>query len=125
MDKKKKAPLILDQNGVNNLREGIVKRAVGDYVLAMLGSKIDQKKPVDVMHEIEYFFRSAWFRTLTAEKIDGEACIKVCQEQGQYAIWRRDHKCSACKVEKCVHRGGTHFTAKKVCQKDKNLSEKD
>ena len=110
----------LHNEGVNNLREGIVRRAVEDYISAMCGSKVGQHDPEDVKYEIERFFRSKWFQLLAGDEIDGEACIKVCRERGNYAKWREAHKCNKCShKKKCVHGiNGGNFTAKKECMNE-------
>ena len=113
----------MTQAGADNLRVAIVNRACEDYILAVCGSKVDNKEPDTVISEVERFFRSQWFFSLVQEGIDPEACISVCKERGNYAKWRISHKCNACNHKKCPHKlNGGNFTLQKVCEKDKKLS---
>ena len=113
----------MTQAGADNLRVAIVNRACEDYIAAFCNSKIDSKDPVFILDEVERFFRSEWFYTLSKGDIDPEACISVCKERARYAKWRKDRKCNACKHKNCPHKeNGGNFTLEKVCEKDKNLS---
>lgn len=113
-------------SGVNNLLEAIMKQAAQDYINAMNNRKIGGIDPNAVRTQIEGFFRSKWFQLLSGGNIDPEACIKVCKERGNYAIWREKKKCNSCKYKKCPHKvSGGNFTLQKVCEKDKKLSQKD
>ena len=112
----------MTQTGADNLRVAIVNRACEDYILAVCGSKVDNKDPDTVISQVERFFRSQWFSSLAQEGIDPEACISVCKERGRYAKWRISHKCNACNHKKCPHKlNGGNFTLQKVCEKDKKL----
>lgn len=111
--------IIFTEEGISNLLEGIVKRAADDYINACLGRKTDYMKPEDRKHEVEVFFRSDWFRIISNDKIDGEACVSVCRERGRYAQWRVSKGCQKCRRTSCIHNDGGNFTAKKVCEKDK------
>ena len=113
----------ITQTGADNLRVEIVNRACEDYILAVCGRKVDNKDPDIMISQVERFFRSQWFSSLTKEGIDPEACIRVCKERGHYAKWRISHKCNSCNHKKCPHKlNGGNFTLQKVCEKDKKLS---
>ena len=48
------------------LAESIIKQACMDYADSLLGRKVEQfKNPPEVLHEVEWFFRSLWFGVLT------------------------------------------------------------
>lgn len=107
----------ITQVGADNLRVAIVNRACEDYILAVCGSKVDNKDHDIVISQVERFF------SLVQEGIDPEACISVCKERGHYAKWRISHKCNSCNHKKCPHKlNGGNFTLQKVCEKDKKLS---
>ena len=113
----------ITQVGFDNLRVAIVNRACEDYILAVCGSKVDNKDPDIVISQVERFFHSQWFLSLAPEGIDPETCIRVCKERGHYAKWRISHKCNSCNHKKCPHKlNGGNFTLQKVCEKDKKLS---
>lgn len=113
----------ITQAGADNISVAIVNRACEDYILAVCGSKVDNKDPQFVLAEVERFFRSEWFSLLSHGDIGPEACISVCKERGNYAKWRISHKCNACNHKKCPHKlNGGNFTLQKVCEKDKKLS---
>lgn len=113
----------ITQAGADNLSVAIVNRACEDYILAVCGSKVDNKDPQFVLAEVERFFRSEWFSLLSHGDIGPEACISVCKERGHYAKWRISHKCNSCNHKKCPHKlNGGNFTLQKVCEKDKKLS---
>ena len=113
----------ITQAGADNLSVAIVNRACEDYILAVCGSKVDNKDPQFVLAEVERFFRSEWFSLLSHGDIGPEACIRVWKERGNYAKWRISHKCNACNQKKCPHKlNGGNFTLQKVCEKDKKLS---
>ena len=58
--------LFPSNKGLQLLAEGIIKQACMDYVDSLLGKKVEQyKTPPEVIHEVEWFFRSFWFGVLT------------------------------------------------------------
>ena len=62
-----------NEDGIENLANGIILRAVKDYRSALAGRSVDGLDSKSVIAESERFFRSDWFRMLT--KVDGEYLI--------------------------------------------------
>lgn len=61
-----------------NLANAVIERAVLDYRLALSGYKESYGKILSIK-ELERFFRSQWFGTLT--KIDGERIITEVRKE--------------------------------------------
>lgn len=72
---------------IQNLANAIIVQAAEDYRNALRGKGYGYKpSPDKIIREIEYFFRSDWFHTLT--KVDGEYLLErlkkeVASEGGQ------------------------------------------
>lgn len=66
-------------NAYLDVANAIVRQAADDYRSALKGNKIEGKSPEDVIEEVEKFFRSEWYRTLT--KVDGEYLLKALREE--------------------------------------------
>lgn len=69
------------EQGLYNLRDGIVLQAVKDYRNALAGMKVNGKPPDWVISECESFFHSVWFEELTGEKINPEWLIKKIRQE--------------------------------------------
>ena len=59
--------------GIDNVRVAILKQAVADYIQAYCGTKVGQVDTKVTLAEVEKFFYSPWFGTITDEKIDPDA----------------------------------------------------
>ena len=70
-------------DGFDELANAIVLRAVKDYRMCVqrLKRKPGDRKAAVMKRECERFFRSAWFKTLTA--LDGIALLQTLKEEGQ------------------------------------------
>ena len=61
-------------NPYKELADGIVRRAVSDYTIAL--KRLQKGYEVDLeIYELENFFRSAWFKMLS--DLDGEKLIRA------------------------------------------------
>ena len=76
----------MDTDGMVNLIIGIINYASDEYVRAVndLGTYSNDFRYISKMQhvaELERFFRSKWFNTLTRDKIDQEDFIKRLQDK--------------------------------------------
>ena len=63
----------MNEQGVENLCNAIILAAVKDYRTALA------KRDNDTINQIERFFRSDWYKTLT--KVDGEFLISKLRRE--------------------------------------------
>lgn len=69
------APEDYTDEGLMNLANAIIKQAADDYEAAYLGYYVGQKPPEAVIKELEKWFESEDYQTLT--KIDGKRLLKM------------------------------------------------
>lgn len=62
-----------------NVANAIVLRAVEDYRSALNGTGFERQTPEKCIEEIERFFRSKWYKSLT--KVDGEYLISQLKQE--------------------------------------------
>lgn len=81
---------IHDDNGVINLAEGILHQAKEDYINAILlkdyrddgkPRRIGNRTLWDTRDELERFFRSDWFASLTLDACDGDAAARSVRQE--------------------------------------------
>ena len=104
--------------GIDNVRVAILKQAVADYIQAYCGTKVGQVDTKVTLAEVEKFFYSLWFGTITDEKIDPDAAFNACKQRAVYTKWRKAHKCVKCGKKDCVHRSGDNYYARRICEKE-------
>ena len=80
------------QDGYQNLANAIVIQAVNDYRNALDGNGCEYKSPDVVIKEIEKFFRSSYYRTLT--KVKGEYLIEQLQKEHREKL-RKEKLCKS------------------------------
>lgn len=102
--------------GAINLCEAIIKSARSDYIATYVHHTVDGKPSDVVRQRIERWFFSPQFETLTMGKLDPQACLESCKQQGEYEKWRNITGCKSCKRRSCVHYDGGHYTAKRECE---------
>ena len=70
-------------DGYKNLANAIILQAVKDYrkVLRKLNRNSQNKDAKRTVSEVEKFFRSDWYKTLTS--VDGELLIKKLREESR------------------------------------------
>lgn len=70
-------------DGYENLANAIILRAVKDYrkALRRLNRNFQNKDAKRTVSEVERFFRSDWYKTLTS--VDGELLIKKLREESR------------------------------------------
>ena len=76
--KEEKTPDYNDE-GIENLANGIILQAVKDYRKALKGFSLNGKSSTAVIAECERFFRSDWYRQLT--NVDGEYLITTIRKE--------------------------------------------
>lgn len=64
------------KTGIENLKNAIVERAFDDYMAAIEGKKVADKKPKWVIEECETFFKSDWCKSLTNGIIDPDVFVR-------------------------------------------------
>ncbi len=78
-----------------NLANAIVLQAAQDWRTAYRATKRSygeySRMSWSRVYECEKFFRSAWFRALTNDNIDGELLIKQLRKE-EDERWNRSHK---------------------------------
>lgn len=80
------------QDAYENLANAIVIQAVYDYRNALDGVGCEYKSPEVVIREIEKFFRSSYYRTLT--KVKGEYLIEMLQKEHRDKL-RKEKLCKS------------------------------
>ena len=78
------------QDVYENLANAIVIQAVNDYRNALDGIGCEYKSPDVVKKEIEKFFRSSYYRTLT--KVKGEYLIERLKQEHREKL-RKEQLC--------------------------------
>lgn len=80
------------QDVYENLANAIVIQAVNDYRNALNGIGCEYKPPEAVIREVEKFFRSSYYRTLT--KVKGEYLIEMLQKEHRDKL-RKEKLCES------------------------------
>ena len=80
------------QDAYENLANAIVIQAVNDYRNALDGIGCEYKSPEVVIRELEKFFRSSYYRTLT--KVKGEYLIEMLQKEHRDKL-RKEKLCKS------------------------------
>lgn len=105
--------------GVEKLREAIVQTACQDIIY---------DRGPNGLHagEAKAFFRSEWGRFIVGSD-NPEKILAVLSERRKYRIWKKATGCSRCKIKKCIHNSGEHFTVKEdgqyICLKEVRQNE--
>ena len=81
------------EEAYRNLADAIIIQAAADYRKALNGKTYYESKPPEwVMKEVESFFHSSWFRTLT--KLDGDFIIEQLHREHNERI-RKEQLCES------------------------------
>lgn len=101
-----------------NLGNAIIIQAVADYKTAYKDFK---KGDHNIwLNECTNFFHSDWFHFL-APDVDGDKILEAARTQAEYELWRKEHKCTRCRKETCIHKSGSKWftwgTKDCVCMK--------
>lgn len=113
---------------VNTLCMAIIEKAVDDYIETIVKDKnhgkIDSVYVGNIREDISDFFHSDYFQLLISgmgkfENLDADTIINMCNQKGQYYLWRKQQGCPKCKKRKCIHKNVKSFCNKKNCPKER------
>lgn len=66
----------MTKNGLNNLGDAVIDRAVKDYIKI----KLDMKKSFDLLEELQDFFEGSDYEFWSNKGTNGKKVMKLCDE---------------------------------------------
>lgn len=85
----------MTKNGLNNLGDAVIDRAVKDYVKI----KLDMKKSFYLLEELQDFFEGSDYEFWSDKNTNGKKVMKLCDEvvERKFKQWRdrREKKMAA------------------------------